>query len=88
MSTGDILAIASLVITIATIIFMIGKNAQRLQVVEKDLNNLGNKVGKSLSDLDNRLDRQATFITRLDQKVLYLEERQFGNDTAARIRGE
>jgi RNA binding exosome subunit len=88
MSTGDILAIASLAITIATIIFMIGKNAQRLQVAENDLNNLGNKVSRNLADLDARLDRQATFVTRLDQKVLYLEERQFGDDTAARIRGE
>jgi RNA binding exosome subunit len=88
MSTGDILAIASLAITIAAIIFTIGKNAQRLQVTETDLNNLGTKVGRNLAELDSRLDRQATFITRLDQKVLYLEERQFGDDTAARIRGE
>lgn len=84
MSTGDILAIASLGITILAIIFTIGKNAQRLEEVEEDMDNFGEKARQ----LDNRLDKQATFITRLDQKVLYLEERQFGDDTAARIRGE
>lgn len=88
MNTGDILAIASFCITIAAIVYTIGKNAQRLEVVESDLNNLGGKVSRSFGELDNRLDKQATFITRLDQKVLYLEERQFGDDTAARIRGE
>jgi len=86
MSTGDIVAIISLSISLAAIIFVIGKNTQRLEVMEKDLNSLGKKVDRALEDFDKRLDKQANFITRTDQRIVYIEEKTFGDDTAARIR--
>ncbi len=94
MSLGDWIAIASFALTIAGLIFYLGKLAYRFERVEKDLNQLGKKVESQGGDcnshfevLDSRLDRYGEFVVRVDQRVAGLESRVYGEETLARIRG-
>jgi len=86
MGTGDVIAIASFALSLMAVVFVIGKNAQRLEVVEKDLNKLGEKVERDFLEAERRLDKQATFVTRIDQRIVNIEGRVFSEETAARMR--
>lgn len=86
MGTQEIIEIATFGLSLASIAYAIGKQSQRLDVLERDLNAVGGKMDDFLHEFDKRLERQANFLTRIDQKMLYLEERLFGEDTAARLR--
>lgn len=97
MNAGDIVAVASFTLSIAAIILMLGKNIQRLEVAEKDLNKLGEKIERdfinlnakadqNFRELDSRLDQQANNLARGNQRILYLEERVFSEETIARMR--
>ncbi len=86
-------AIASCLLTIGGIVFYLGKMASGFERMQRDLNNLGAKVDhqnheceQRFDKLDARADHQATFLARVDQRVIYIEERVFGEDTIARIR--
>jgi len=97
MNIGDIVAVTSFALSIAAIILILGKNIQRLEVAEKDLNKLGEKVERDFNnlnakadqnfrELDDRLDQQANNLTRGNQRILYLEERLFSEETIARLK--
>jgi len=94
MNTSDILAIASFAITVAGIIFVIGKNSQRLNVVERDLNRLGIKIEDKIEDLDRKqntyeekLDSQVQFMTLTAERLVNLKERLFDGDISEGKRG-
>jgi len=87
MDTSEILAIASFAVTIAGLIFVIGKNTQRLNFVENDLNNLGRKVESNLKDLQARQDKyedtlnsQLQFTTLTAERLVNLKERLFDDE--------
>lgn len=91
MTLQDFLAILSALLAIAGVVFALGKQAQRLGTLEEDLNRLGAKVDKVLSKLealasrfDRRLDDQAKFSVRVDQRVANLERQIYG-DTITEI---
>ena len=87
MDTSEILAVASFAVTIASLIFVIGKNTQRLNFVENDLNNLGRKVESNLKDLEARQDKyeealnsQLQFMTLTAERLVNLKERLFDDE--------
>lgn len=86
MSVGDIVAIASFAASIFALIFAIGKQANRLQVIERDVIENDKDSRESIRAFDKRIDKLSEFTVRMDQRVVYLEERSFGEDTAARMR--
>lgn len=93
MSVGDMVAIASFLLTLVGIVFYLGKIANRFERMERDINGLGSKVDAQnyecearFAQLDQRLDRFSEFVVRNDQRVAHLEERVYGEDTMARVR--
>ncbi len=86
MNPLDILEVIAFVGTLLGIAFSLGKQAYRLQILEKDLNMLGNEYRQDAKKNDQRLDRLAEFVVRTDQRIIYLEERAFGEETAGRMR--
>lgn len=82
MSINDLVAIAGFGLSILAIVFALGKQAYRVQTLEKDADNLANMLRKH----DERIDRLSEFAARVDTRIAYVEERIFGDDTAARLR--
>ncbi|MDX2255569.1 MAG: hypothetical protein NW214_08650 [Pseudanabaenaceae cyanobacterium bins.39] len=82
MNVGEVVAILTLLISVLTVIFMIGQQSQRLNQSSKDLDNLFSNVRAN----DDRLtDLEKAFI-RNEQRLSYIEDRIYGEDTIARVR--
>ncbi len=82
MSLQDAIAIFGVLTTIVTIVYMLGKQAEKIAQSSKDLDNLFDKVrinNERLSDLEK------AFI-RTEQRVTFLEDRVYGDETIARVR--
>lgn len=82
MSLQDAIAIFGVLTTIITIVYMLGQQAQKIAQSSKDLDNLFDKVrlnNERLSDLEK------AFI-RTEQRVTFLEDRLYGDETIARVR--
>jgi hypothetical protein len=82
VSLQDAIAIFGVLTTIVTIVYMLGKQAEKIAQSSKDLDNLFDKVrinNERLSDLEK------AFI-RTEQRVTFLEDRVYGDETIARVR--
>ncbi len=82
MSINDWVAISAFGFSLLGIAFAIGQQAYRVQTLEKDVSNLASMLRKH----DDRLDKLSEFAARIDTRIVYVEERIFGDDTAARFR--
>ena len=90
MSIGDILAIATFVISGLGIAYGFGKMSARLDKAESDINGLGAKVTRKFDecdratrDLDRRIAGLANNFARLDERCAALER----EETIGRTRG-
>jgi uncharacterized coiled-coil protein SlyX len=82
MSVQDAIAIIGCLFTITTIIFMLGQQSQKITQSAKDLDNLFDKVRTNNERIENL---EKAFI-RSEQRITYLEDRTYGEDTIARFR--
>ncbi|MDX2254671.1 MAG: hypothetical protein NW214_04065 [Pseudanabaenaceae cyanobacterium bins.39] len=82
MNTQDIIAILALGGTIISTIFMLGQQAQKINEASKDLDHLFNKVRENSEELA-KLEK--AFI-RTEQRVTFLEDRLYGEETIGRMR--
>lgn len=90
MSIGDILAIATFIISGLGIAYGFGKMAGRLDKAEADINNLGDKVTRKFDEcdhenreLDRKISELATNFARLDERCAMIER----EETIGRMRG-
>ncbi|MBD2150026.1 hypothetical protein H6F44_07805 [Pseudanabaena sp. FACHB-1277] len=90
MSIGDILAIATFLISLLVIAYGFGAMANRLEKVERDLNDLGVKVSTNFQrcdsdtrELDRKISGLANNFARLDERCAMLER----EETIGRMRG-
>lgn len=90
MNIGDVLAIASFVVSGLAIAYGFGKMAMRLDKAEADVNNLGTKVTRKFAECDNasrELERKVSGLAnsfgRLDERCAALER----EETIGRMRG-
>ncbi|MBD2150813.1 hypothetical protein H6F44_11875 [Pseudanabaena sp. FACHB-1277] len=82
MSLQDAIAIFGVLTTIITIVYMLGQQSQKIAQSAKDLDALFDNVrlnNERLSDLEK------AFI-RTEQRVTFLEDRVYGDETIARVR--
>ena len=82
MSLQDAIAIFGVLTTIITIVYMLGQQAQKIAQSAKDLDALfdNDRLNQErLSDLEK------AFI-RTEQRVTFLEDRVYGDETIARVR--
>ena len=82
MTINDWMAIAAFAISIMGMVFALGGHAERLKSVEKSGCNLEDLIKRH----DDRLDRLSEIAARTSTRLSYVEERIFGDDTAARMR--
>lgn len=82
MSVNDWVAIAAFAVSILGMVFALGKQSYRVQILEKDADNLAGILRRH----DERLDRLSENAAQTSVRISYMEERIFGEDTAARIR--
>lgn len=90
MNIGDIVAVATFVISILAIAYAFGKMSARLDKAETDINNLGAKVTRKFDEcdqetreLERRLSGLANNFGRLDERCAALER----EETIGRMRG-
>jgi hypothetical protein len=82
MSLQDAIAIFGVLTTIITIVYMLGQQSQKIAQSAKELDALFDNVrlnNERLSDLEK------AFI-RTEQRVTFLEDRAYGDETIARVR--
>jgi len=82
MTTQDIVAIVTLLISVLTVIFILGQQSQKLNQASKDLDHLFNKV----RDRDEQMSLLEKAFIRTEQRVTFLEDRIYGDETIARVR--
>jgi hypothetical protein len=90
MNIGDIVAVATFVISILAIAYAFGKMSARLDKAESDINNLGKKVTSKFEqcdhenrELDRKIAELANSFARLDEHCAMLER----EETIGRMRG-
>lgn len=82
MQISDFIGIATFALSILGLVYALGQQSAKLQVAEKNINDLAGMQ----RDIDKRLDKQSVFAVRVDQRIVSLEERVFGDETVARMR--
>jgi len=83
MNIGELLAIAAFIISLLAIAYSFGIMANRLEKVERDLNNLGAKVSENFQrcdgdtrELGHRISGLANNFARLDERCAALEREE------------
>lgn len=82
MSLQDAIAIFGVLTTIITIVYMLGQQSQKIAQSAKDLDALFDNVRLNKERLS---DLEKAFI-RTEQRVTFLEDRVYGDETIARVR--
>lgn len=82
MNTQDIVAIIALVLSILGTIFMLGQQAQKISESAKDLDHLFTKIREN----NDRLSELEKAFIRSEQRITFLENKVYGDDTIARVR--
>mgnify|MGYP001810697386 CR=1 FL=1 len=82
MSLQDAIAIFGVLTTIITIVYMLGQQSQKIAQSAKDLDALFDNVRLNKERL---ADLEKAFI-RTEQRVTFLEDRVYGDETIARVR--
>lgn len=82
MSLQDAIAIFGVLTTIITIVYMLGQQAQKIAQSGKDLDALFDNVRLNKERIS---DLEKAFI-RTEQRVTFLEDRVYGDETIARVR--
>lgn len=82
MNTQDIVAIVTLFISVLTVIFILGQQSQKVNQSSKDLDHLFSKV----RDQDDQIAQLEKAFIRTEQRVTFLEDRTYGEETIARVR--
>lgn len=90
MNIGELLAIATFIISLLAIAYGFGAMANRVDKVEGDLNGLGTKVSENFQrcdgdtrELDRKISGLANSFGRLDERCAALER----EETIGRMRG-
>lgn len=82
MSVNDWVAIAAFAVSIFGMVFALGKQSYRVQILERDVDNLGGLLRRH----DERLDRLSENAAQTSIRISYIEERIFREDTATRMK--
>lgn len=82
MSLQDAIAIFGVLTTIITIVYMLGQQSQKIAQSAKDLDALFDNVRLNKERL---AELEKAFI-RTEQRVTFLEDRVYGDETIARVR--
>lgn len=82
MSLQDAIAIFGALTTIITIVYMLGQQSQKIAQSAKDLDALFDNVRLNKERL---AELEKAFI-RTEQRVTFLEDRVYGDETIARVR--
>ena len=86
MNIGNLIAIASFASSIGALVFALGRQHYRLQVVERDLNNIAINNREILKGLDMQIDKLSESSITISQKISHLERSIYGDDTLGRSR--
>lgn len=86
MGLQDVLALATLALAIAGVIFALGKQSQNISTNSTDINNVGKKLDLHMERTDRRLDDTAKFTIRVDQRVANLERQVYGEQITEILR--
>ena len=94
MNTQDWIAIITLSLGIASIVYAFGTRDARLVALEKNVNGIGEKLSRNIERIDKtfertdyRLDELSKFYVRVDQRVRTMEELCIGEVKSAKLRG-
>jgi len=86
MAVSEIIGLATFCITVLGMAFALGRQAYRLQILEKDLNAIAQQERGKFKEIDQQLDKLSEFAIRTNEKVSNLEQAVYGDNTLGRVR--